>query len=241
MEKTIESQIKYYFERNKMLSKEELMIELKKDFPNWSDNTINAYLYLLKKKGVINNLSRGVYTLGKTQTFSPQINQQLKKIAFRIHKAYPFINYCVWNSSWLNDLMRHQPFKQFTIVEVEKTATEQVFNDLNSHFMNVFVNPDNAIFERYINALDDVIIVKTLYSEAPTLKLNELTIPTLEKILVDMLIDENLFAAQQGELDFIFKSAFDKYGINESKMKRYATRRNRETELENIINISLAK
>ncbi|MBA4283839.1 MAG: hypothetical protein C0432_06070 [Candidatus Puniceispirillum sp.] len=241
MDKTIENQIKNYFESNKTLSKEELMVLLRKDFSSWSDNTLNAYLYNLKKDGLINNLSRGIYTIGKIETFSPKINPKLKKIAARIHKTYPFINYCVWDSSWLNDLMRHQPFKHFAIVEVEKIAAEQVFNDLNNNFPNVYINPDNTFFDRYISVLDNVVIVKNLNSEAPTLKLNELTIPTLEKILVDILIDDNLFAAQQGELDFIFKSAFDKYAINESKMKRYAARRNRETQLENIINISLAK
>ena len=241
MDKTIENQIKNYFESNKTLSKEELMGLLRKDFSSWSDNTLNAYLYNLKKEGVINNLSRGIYTKGKIETFNPKINPKLKKIAARIHKTYPFINYCVWDSSWLNDLMRHQPFKHFAIVEVEKMAAEQVFNDLNNNFTNVYINPDNTFFDRYISVLDNVVIVKNLNSEAPTLKLNELTIPTLEKILVDILIDDNLFAAQQGELDFIFKSAFDKYAINESKMKRYAARRNRETQLENIMNISLAK
>lgn len=241
MEKTIENQIKYYFENNKIISKEDLMIAIRNDFSNWSDNTINAYLYLLKKRGVINNLSRGIYTLRKVETFNPQISEQLKKIAYRINKAYPFINYCVWDSSWLNDLMRHQPFKHFVIIEVEKIAVEQVFNDLNNNFSKVYINPDDIFFDRYISASEDVIIVKNLYSEAPTLKRNELTIPTLEKILVDMLIDKELFAAQQGELDFIFKSAFDKYDINEAKMKRYAARRNRETELERIMNISLAK
>lgn len=241
MDKTIENQIRNYFESNKTLSKEELMVLLRKDFSSWSDNTLNAYLYNLKKEGVINNLSRGIYTKGKIETFSPKINPKLKKIAARIHKTYPFTNYCVWDSSWLNDLMRHQPFKHFAIVEVEKIAAEQVFNDLNNNFPNVYINPDNTFFDRYISVLDNVVIVKNLNSEAPTLKLNELTIPTLEKILVDILIDDNLFAAQQGELDFIFKSAFDKYAINESKMKRYAARRNRETQLENIINISLAK
>lgn len=241
MEKTIENQITYYFENNKMISKEELIIAIKNDFPSWSDNTINAYLYLLKKRGIIHNLSRGIYTLGKIETFNPQINDQLKKIASQIHKTYPFVNYCVWNSSWLYDLMRHQPFKNFTIVEVEKIASEQVFNEISYSFPNVFINPDDNFFDRYISTLDKVIIVKNLNSEAPILKLNELTIPTLEKILVDILIDVNLFAAQQGELNFIFKSAFDKYDINESKMKRYAARRNREEELERMINISLAK
>ena len=224
-----------------MISKEDLIVAIRNDFPSWSDNTINTYLYLLKKKGIINNLSRGIYTLGMIETFNPQINDQLKKIASQIHKTFPFINYCVWNSSWLNDLMRHQPFKNFTIVEVEKVASEQVFNEISYSFSNVFINPDDTFFDRYISTLDQVIIIKNLNSEAPIQRLNDLTIPTLEKILVDILIDIHLFAAQQGELNFIFKSAFDKYDINESKMKRYAVRRNREEELERIINIILAK
>jgi hypothetical protein len=241
LEKTLENQVIYYFENKKIISKGELIMAIRKDFPNWSDNTINAYLHLLKKKGIIYNISRGIYALGSKETFNPQINDQLKRIASQIHKTYPFVNYCVWNSSWLNDFMRHQPFKNFIIVEVEKVASEQVFNEISLSFPNVFINPDDTFFDRYVSTLDKVIIVKNLNSEAPTLKLKELIIPTLEKILVDILIDVNLFAAQQGELNFIFKSAFDKYDINESKMMRYAARRNREEELERMINISLAK
>lgn len=238
---TIEEQIKIYFENNKKISKENLTKAIKVDFPNWSQNTINTYLYQLKKRGIINNLSRGVYTLGDIETFTPQINDQLKKIAKQIQKNYPFISYCVWNSAWLNDFMRHQPFKNFTIVEVEKVAAEQVFNELTSSLSNVFINPDELFFDRYIANLDNVIVIKNLVTEAPIVENNKVFIPTLEKFLVDILIDTNLFAAQQGEIDFIFKSAYDKYDINESKMKRYAARRNRETEVEKMMNISLAK
>ena len=89
--------------------------------------------------------------------------------------------------------------------------------------------------------MDDAIIVKNLNSESPTVKESKIVVPMLEKMLVDMLIDENLFSAQQGELDYIFKSAYKKFTINESKMKRYASRRNREVELEKKINTTLAK
>lgn len=236
MEKTVENYILRYFEYKDVLSKEDLMKLLKNDFPTWSNNTINTYLYKLKKNGVIDNISRGIYTAGKIQLFNPKINTQLKKIALKIHKKFPFVNYCVWKSSWLNDFMQHQPFKNFTIVEIEKVAAEQVFNELNGHFQNTFINPDEIFFERYISALDDVIIVKNLYSEAPILKQNDLTTPTLEKILVDIVIDDTLFAAQQGELNSIYKTAFNKYDINELKMKRYAARRKREMEVEKMIN-----
>lgn len=241
MIKTAENKILHLFDNKHVLSKDDLMKILKNDFPTWSHNTINTYLHKLKKNGFIDTISRGKYMRGKTQLFAPQIDGQLKKIAVKINKEFPFVNYCVWNSSWLNDLMQHQPFKNFTIVEIEKVAVEQVFNELNNDFKNVFINPDEIIFERYISTLDNVILVKNLSSETPVLRQKKLTIPTLEKILVDLLTDETLFAAQQGELNFIYKSAFNKYDLNESKLKRYAARRNRSTEVEKLINISLAK
>jgi hypothetical protein len=147
----------------------------------------------------------------------------------------------VWDSVWLNDLMRHQPFKHYLVIEVEKDASEPVFGILSETFKNVFLNPNEAIFARYIHNLDEVIIVKNLVSEAPLMELQKIVIPTLEKLLVDMLIDMNLFSAQQNETEFIVRTVIEKFAINELKMKRYALRRNREKEIEKLISISLAK
>ena len=91
--------------------------------------------------------------------------------------------------------------------------------------------------ERYISSnTEEVTIIKNLVTEAPTVNKNNIEIPSLEKILVDIIIDKELFAAQQGELNFIYQSAFKKYAINTAKMKRYAIRRNKESELEKITN-----
>jgi hypothetical protein len=86
-----------------------------------------------------------------------------------------------------------------------------------------------------------VTIIKNLVTESPTGKNNKIVIPTLEKLLVDIIIDKELFAAQQGELDFIYKSAFDKYDVNKAKMKRYAIRRNKEQDLERMISRIISK
>lgn len=137
--------------------------------------------------------------------------------------------------------MRHQPFKHYTIVEVEKDASEPVFGFLNETTNNVFLNPSEEIFTRYIQNLNEVIIVKNLISEAPLAASQKIVIPALEKLLVDMLTDPNLFSAQQNEKEYIMKTAIQKYAINEKKMKRYAIRRNRENEVRKLINISLAK
>ena len=176
-----------------------------------------------------------MYSITDKQIFNPEINQNLKKIYNKIHKEFPFIDVCVWNTKWLNDLMLHQPFKNYTIIEVEKEAEEQIFNAISEWNKNVYFNPNEEILERYISSnSEEVTIIKNLVTEAPTTKSNKITIPTLEKLLVDIIIDKELFAAQQGELDFIYKSAFNKYDINESKMKRYAARRNRGEQIEQI-------
>jgi DNA-binding PadR family transcriptional regulator len=235
--KTIENTIQSYFKSTNQISREKLGNLIKEDFPELSEGTITVYLSKLKKAGIINNPERGMYSITDKQIFNPEINQNLKKIYNKIHKEFPFIDMCVWNTKWLNDLMRHQPFKNYTIIEVEKEAEEQIFNAISEWNKNVYFNPNEEILERYISSnSEEVTIVKYLVTEAPTTKNNKTTIPTLEKLLVDIIIDKELFAAQQGEIEFIYQSAFKKYAINTAKMKRYAIRRNKESELEKITN-----
>ncbi|MDT8430138.1 MAG: DUF6577 family protein [Bacteroidales bacterium] len=199
------------------------------------------YLSKLKRKGTISTPSKGLYELGSRALFSPNVSNSLIKIYNKIKREFLYINFCVWESRWLNDFMRHQPFKYYTVVEVEKDASEPVFGFLNETTNNVFLNPSEEIFTRYIENLDGVIIVKSLISEAPLAESQKIVIPALEKLLVDMLTDRNLFSAQQNETEYIVKTAIEKYAINEKKMKRYALRRNRENEVKELINISLAK
>lgn len=240
MPRTIENTIASYFKSNTLLSREELVNSITRDFPELSEGTIAVYLSKLKKAGKINNHARGVYSISDKKIFSPEINQNLKKIYNKIHKEFPFIEICVWNTKWINDLMRHQPFKNFTMIEVDKEAEEQVFNIVSEWTKNVYFNPNEEIFERYISVItEEVTIVKNLVTESPTIKKNKIEIPALEKLLVDIIIDKDLFAAQQGELDFIYKSAFNKYDINKAKMKRYAVRRNKERELDRMINSNI--
>ncbi len=241
MAATLEKHISRYFKGSEKLSKQKLVGSIKKDFPDWSDNTINMYLSKLKKEGAINAPSRGIYELDSHAPFQPHISITLKRIFNKIKREFPYISFCIWDSVWLNDFMRHQPFKHYIVVEVEKDAAESVFTFLTETIKNVFFNPNEEIFDRYIHNQDEVIIVKNMISESPLVEKDKIVIPTLEKLLVDMLIDTALFSAQQNEKEFIMRSVMQKYTLNELKMCRYAARRNREEEIENLINITLAK
>jgi hypothetical protein len=238
---TLEKHIRHYFKGSERLSKQKLVGAIKKDFPDWSDNTISMYLSKLKKEGIINAPSRGIYELDSNMPFQPNISNRLKRIFNKVKREFPYITFCVWDSVWLNDFMCHQPFKHYVVIEVEKDASESVFAFLIETRENVFLNPDEELFDRYIRNLDEVIVVKNMVSEAPLIGGQKIVIPALEKLLVDMLIDTALFSAQQNEKEFIMRSAMEKVTLNELKMRRYAIRRNREKEIDELINISLAK
>ena len=173
--------------------------------------------------------------------FQPNISISLKRMFNKVQREFPYITFCIWDTVWLNDFMRHQPFKHYIVVEVEKDAAEPVFAFLTETIKNVFLNPDEELFDRYIYNHDDVLIVKKMVSESPLIEKDKISIPALEKLLVDMLIDTALFSAQQSEKEFIMRSVMGKYTLNELKMRRYAVRRNREREIDELINISLAK
>ena len=240
MDKTLQSKIQSYFKEHQTISKNDLVESILKDFPYLKDSSISVYLSQLKKKGVIKNPARGVYALIGKEEFSPIVDVKLKRLFKRIKKDYPFIEFCIWSTSWLNELMRHQPFKYYTVLELEKHVAESVFYSLKEQRKQVFFEPNNETFELYIHNSNDVIIIKQLKSEAPLQEIGSVVVPCLEKLLVDMIIDTKVYAAQQGELDFIYFSAFKKFEINRSKMKRYALRRNKEKEIGNLINMTLA-
>lgn len=241
MIKTIENKIPSYFKGNRTISKNDLVESILKDFPNLKKSSINVYLSKLKKDGILKNPTRGLYALEEKKEFLPAIDTKLKRLFNKIKKDYPFIEFCIWNTLWLNDFMRHQPFKFYTVIELEKDAAQSVFYKLKDQGKPVFLEPDAETFDLYIHNSDDVIILKQLVSEAPMVEIENVVTPSLEKLLVDMIIDTELYAAQQGELNFIYQSAFDKFGINQGKMKRYAHRRNREKEVEQRTNLTLAK
>lgn len=100
----------------------------------------------------------------------------------------------------------------------------------------MFLDPSQEIMDKYVVNASEPIIITRLTTEAPTQKVNKVVTQTIEKLLVDIYCDPILFAAQQGaELKRIYQTAFDKYNVNNTKMLRYASRRNKREEIKDYI------
>jgi hypothetical protein len=224
------------FADSSILSVKDLFDFMKSEFPDVAEKTINWKINQLKTKGILTHISRGIYSLSTKAAYNPELSPNLRRVYNKVKKELPYTKICIWDSRWFNEFMVHQLFKYHIVVEVEKEAADSVFNTLADFTKNVFLQPDAEIFRRYIIKHQEVIIVKPLISESPLQEFDGIKVPCPEKLLIDCLIDKDLFAAQQDELDTIYQSVFKKYLINTNKIRRYARRRNQLTEFDHLIN-----
>ena len=226
MRANVENKVNDFFHLHKEATRKDLTDYISQIEPEFTPSTISTYITRMVNNGIIFRNGRGNYTYKEKRDYSPLVNQRLKLITNKIKQEFPLLSFCVWDSNWLNEFMRHQLFRQMLVIEVEKDGAESVFYALGETNKKIFYKPDAMVFERYIAGHDDPIIIMPLISESPIREDGKIPIPTLEKFLVDMVADKNLYAAQQAELDFIYENAMEKYAISVSKMKRYARRRN---------------
>lgn len=205
--------------------------------PNLKQNTIHWRIYALVQMGILNRIGRGKFEIGERKNYIPEISSKLKTIDSKLKKIFPYLKFCIWQTSALNEFMLHQSGNFYVLVEVDKEATQSVFYFLKETNHSVFIDPTNDLLDKYLPFNKVSLIVKPLVTEAPIQNIKGINTTSLEKILVDIFCDDVIFSAQQGsEMRTIFKEAFSKYTINENRMFRYADRRGKKENFKDYLN-----
>lgn len=199
-------------------------------------STVDWRIYELKKEVILYGIARGIYSLSETNIYIPEVSRSLKLLFSVSKKKFPFVEMCIWNTKLINEFMLHQPGRFYTILEIEKDVKESVFYALKELGKDVYLDPTIEMLNKYVINKNDPIIITSLVTEAPTQKVNGVNTITLEKLLVDLFCNETLFAAHGGaELEHIYSSALDKYTTSNTKLLRYASRRNKKEAIELLI------
>ena len=241
MPKLIENNIIEAFQKRSSFNRDELYEFYLNYEPNLKESTFSWRIYDLKKKDIIKTIGRGLYVISYKPKYKPVLSNNALKIARKISERFEEINYAIWEIPWLNEFSQHQTFNQMIVVEVEKEFEESLYYFLNDSLqMNFFLNPDEKQIKFYISEINSSVVIKRLVTRAPIIKIKEkkTTIPTatLEKIMVDLFADENLFHFYQGsELIYIFERILNRYSINLTKLFSYAKRRKKEQEIKQFI------
>lgn len=211
--------------------------------PDLKDSTLRWRIYKLKEDNVLLPVKRGVYSLNKKPIFKPALSKKLQKLETLYSADFsPSLTCIIWSTEWLHQFMTQQPSSHQIIIETEKDSIESLFYHIQENHKNVYLNPGKDVIRDYVVREKEAIIVKPIISRSPIQTLNsEIEIASLEKILVDLFCDKDLFISYQGtELENIFSNAWKRYSINLSALLNYAKRRKRgEHILEYLKNHSL--
>lgn len=225
---------RHHFEGRTFLSESDISRYLVSHRIHLSENTLRWHIHQLKEANALLRVKPGVYTLSTKPVFQPQLDKKIKRLYHEVTGAFsPELSCVVWSTEWLRQFMVLQPTQHFIIFETEKEWMDSLFHLLKDAGRPAFLNPSTEILQQYILGSAEAFIVKPLISRAPAqLVDDDIQIPVLEKILVDLLIDSDLFSTYQGsELENIFLHAWKNYFLNLSVLLNYAKRRRRVNQL----------
>ena len=199
--------------------------------PTIAKSTVNWRIHSLVKIDIINRIGRGKYKCGKESAFVPLISHKALKINSFMKTNFPYLNCIIWHISEINSVSQHLINKDTYYVEVERDATEVVFEKLREKFKYVLRGKANE--DLYFG--ESVIVVRSLVTGSPTQLINNVPTTTIEKLLVDLFADKEFEFLQGYELTHIFNNAFSKYTINIDKLLRYASRKAKREQITGFI------
>ncbi len=198
--------------------------------------TLRWRLFDLRRRGKISRLARGIYSLTQLKEFQPDVSAVLKRAYRQIKRELPYAELCIWSTAWIDSLIVHQPTSKIIIAETEKIAVSKAFSLLNGHARASFLDPTEKEIEFYVLPNRESIVVKPLVLRAPLIHLDGIVAPRLEKILVDVFADRELFAALQGEtLHELFRNALSQFHVDLTTLESYASRRGKRQELREFL------
>jgi len=238
----IHTALRKQFGKQEAIPKVALIDFLREHSGNAKPSTLAWRLHELTQAGILTRIGYGQYQLNDRPIYGPDLSPTLRKIGDRVKAELPFTTCCVWDTRILADFMIQQPMSFLQLIEVNKEAVSSVYQLLQEQ--PVRIDRKNPAVYRYDDWLllsqrglpsPNPIIVKPLITEAPVQQQNKYTTAPLEKVLVDLIADSELFFAYQEELPYIFQTAFAKFIINRDKLRRYARRRNRVDMLEQLL------
>lgn len=229
--------IRQTFANGESFTKEELRALYRKEGEaDLNENTLLSRIFGLKKKGVISSYERGRFMVGGRPDLKMLVSSQNHELTAKISSELPHIRFTVWELQSLMSIVGAEPRQNITFVETDKEACESVFEVLKEIRKDLFLKPDEVIISRYATMHENPVFIKPLISEAPLDKVKKTTVPSLEKLCVDLMIEQVYFSEMKGQLyREMLKKFFADNVINHSALRRYASRRGCREEIINML------
>ena len=189
--------------------------------PGVPEQTVFSRIRALERHGLVYQSGRGKYQLGAKPAYHIEITPRMLELSKFMIEEFAGVNNCICGCD-----------KDTIMLEVDKRELGGILTSLRSRYTNVYSFKE-AIAAR--NTIMDAIIVKPLITDSPLLDNDGVSVPALEKKLVDLIADRDFFRLDDRTLQREFQRAFEVYPINRNRLLRYAGRRNVAGETTDMI------
>jgi hypothetical protein len=200
-----------------------------------SQKMLSWHLRKLVDQEKIFRIGKGVYTIKPKAFFHPIPNALSIRLYKKLKAAYPLLDFCIYNGEILSDLQHHLSYNNNIYIETEREATETIFHFVQDIHKHCFLSPKEDIMSDYVHLDKKAFIVKPLISESPIQEVNDIKVPRIEKLLVDIQCDRDFYYLQGQETLYMMQHAFTNYNVNVGLLLRYASRRNIRSKIEKYI------
>ena len=217
-----------------VLNRQDLLDKSMEINPLFQETLLRNLLEKLLKEGVLVRVGRNQY-----KKYNGSVNKEIYKSQYSnealflieiMEREYPLLDYRVWELNWLNEFWNHQIAQNKIFLEVERIGCNFVYTGISDKYSGrILLTPNEKELYRYGGP--DTVIIDRLISEAPKGSPEHYNAP-LEKVIVDLFANKNLRSMVHiGEYAEAVTEMFNKYIIDQTKLFRYANRRNKKKEI----------
>ncbi len=203
--------------------------------PESTRNTHSWRINQLKTSGQIHQVGRGLYSFISKPEYTPTLSLKAKRLFNRVQELVPGLEIVVWETNMLAEIIDHPIEKQFIFFHTKRDKIDYLYAKMLDFSKPVFPNPNKEVIETYLLPLNEAIVLLPLSTQTPVMMLNDFKTKTIEGLLVSACLVETMLTPMGIDLIQLFTIAFSKYNVNESKLLRYAGRRDRKTEIIEIL------
>ena len=207
---------------------------------NGYDKTFGSFLVNFQKlinSGQVHRIGRNTYCVAdkSKRTYSHSYSDLACQVAECITANHPYMDFVIFETAQLNEFINHQIGRNTLFIFAENDVIEFAFETITNSFPGaVMLSPGKKEFHRYRN--DNSIVLVRLVSESP----KNAEVPwheSAEKLLVDIMSEPLIKETfSKSEYEAIYEGVLGRYIVNESKMFRYARRRNVAAKIRKFIN-----
>lgn len=227
--------------KNKTITTAEIVNDLSQIYLNVNRNTIIWNLNEMIKRGDIIKIGRGKYFFSNEsfQEFMMPVLDDVKQVVDIISTQFKYVKIVLTDSKWLSDYLVQQPFATVVKIEVNAPAVEAVVNLLRKEGVKAFSTSEVVDADKYFSETRIFVIDKIRFNN-PTKKYeNNVFIAKLEKVMVDVACDCEVFKQYQGwELENFYANVTEKCAVNFSTIIKYASSRGRKERIISLLESS---